>query len=345
MTLNFETRVCLCRIGLLCFVVLVAFSRVLAQSPPSAASAEALIAAGHPDEALEQLNHLIQSPSAWKVEYLRGMAFYMKGEMLKASAAFAKAVEQDPANLDAAEMQGVSLFRAGRPAEATPLLERAHRSVPAANIDPNYVLGLCYIQTQRYDDARIAFAHQYGFAPKSAQAYLLEARMLLRQDYLPVAEEAGRKALALSPTLPGIHLLLGQIALAQSKISDAIAHFQQERDLDPLDGLPYERLADAYIRGGDFSRAQQALDQAILLEPNVSIPYILLGKVLLKQENPFMAKMYLERALQMDPRNSMAHFLLGRAYRSLGQKNDSTREFDIAAKIQAASAPKLESAQ
>ncbi len=102
-------------------------------------------------------------------------------------------------------------------------------------------------------------------------------------------------------------------------------------------------MGDAYIRLGDFSRAQEALDRALLLEPNVSIPYLLLGKVLLKQQNPFMAKMYLERSLQMDPRNYMAHFLLGQAYRSLGQVDDAKREYQAAVKIQTASEPKLES--
>ena len=108
--------------------------------------------------------------------------------------------------------------------------------------------------------------------------------MLLRQDYLPVAEKAARKALALNPTLPRAHLLLGESALAQAKISEAIAQFEQESVLNPLDGAAYDRLGDAYIRLGDFSRAQEALDRALLLEPNVSIPYLLLGKVLLKQQ-------------------------------------------------------------
>ena len=284
-----------------------------------------------------------EQPEPAGVEYLRGMVFYQRDKMAEAAAAFAKAVTQDPKNFDAMQMEGVSLFRAGKSADAIPLLEQAHRSVPNANVDPNYVLGLCYMDTRRYDEARKAFAGQYGFAPESAPAYALAARMLLRRDYLPVAEESARKAVALNPELPQAHFLLGEIALAHGQSADAIAAFEQERNLNPLDGAVYERLGDAYIRAGDFDRAQQALNRAILLEPNANAPYILLGKVLLKQRNSLMAKMYLEHALQIDPKNYMAHYLLGQAYRDLGRGDDATREYQAAEQIQRANAPHFES--
>lgn len=310
------------------------------------AQAEDLVNSGHLDQALQKLDTLAaEQPEPAGVEYLRGMVFYQQGKMTQATAAFAKAVVQDPKNLEAMQMEGVSLFRDGKSAEAVPLLEQAHRSVPNANVDPNYVLGLCYMDTRRYDDARRAFAGQYGFPPDSAPAYLLAARMLLRRDYLPIAEESARKALALNPALPQAHLLLGEIELAHGQSADALADLEKERDLNPLDGAVYEHLGDAYIRAGDFDRAQQALDRAVLLEPNVNAPFILLGKVLLKQQNSMMAKMYLERALQMDPRNYMAHYLLGQAYRSLGRADDAAREYQAAEQIQAASAPKFESPQ
>jgi predicted Zn-dependent protease len=156
---------------------------------------------------------------------------------------------------------------------------------------------------------------------------------------------SARKALALNPGLPRAHLLLGEIALAHGQLPNAIADFEQERDLDPLNGAVYERLGDTYIRAGDFDRAQQALDRAVLLEPTVNIPFILLGKVLLKQQNSLMAKMYLEHALQMDPKNYMAHYLLGQAYRALGRSDDAAREYHAAEQIQGDSAPHLESPQ
>jgi tetratricopeptide (TPR) repeat protein len=322
--------------------LLLAVQIAWSQASASIATAEALIASGRLDQGLQQLS-AVQNDQKGRVEHVRGMAFYLKGELNKAATAFADAVAKDPKNLDAVEMEGVSLFRLGRSGEAIPLLEKAHITVPEANIDPQYVLGLCYMDSDRYDDARKAFASQYGFPPESAEAYLLEGRMLLRRNLLPAAVDAAHKALMLRSSLPQAHLVLGQIALAQGNTSAAITEFERERELNPLDGAPYERLGDAYIRSGQFELAQQALNRAVLLEPNVSVPYLLLGKALLKQQNPFMAKLYLERALQMDPRNYMAHFLLGKTYRSLGQNADATREYDAAVKIQTASAPKIES--
>ena len=308
--------------------------------------AQDLSDSGHLDQALQQLDALAaQQPEPAGVEYLRGMVFYQQDKMAGAAAAFATAVAQDSKNLEAVQMEGVSLFRGGKSAEAVPLLEQARRSVPNANVDPNYVLGLCYIDTRRFDDARKAFAGQYGFAADSAPAYLLAARMLLRRDYLPAAEESARQALALNARLPQAHFLLGEIALAQGQPAKAIAELEQERDINPLDGAVYERLGDAHIRSGEFDSAQQALNRAVLLEPNVNAPFILLGKVFLKQKNSLMAKMYLEHALQMDPRNYMAHYLLGQAYRALGRTEDATREYQAAEQIQTATAPHLESPQ
>jgi tetratricopeptide (TPR) repeat protein len=169
--------------------------------------------------------------------------------------------------------------------------------------------------------------------------------MLLRRDSLPAAEESAREAVGLNPRLPQAHLLLGEVALAQGQSADAIANFEKERDLNPLDGAVYERLGDAYVRDGDLDRAQQALDRAVLLEPTVDAPFILLGKVMLQQKNSWMAGMYLEHALQMDPRNSMAHYLLGQAYRALGRTDDAAREYKAVEEIRVASMPRLESLQ
>jgi predicted Zn-dependent protease len=317
-------------------------------SPPveRTAAAEKLIQEGRMVEALRALDPLAaQIPEPAGVEKLRAMALYQENKLEDAAAAFQRAAAQDPNDIEAVQMQGVTLFRMGRPADAIPLLERSRAqkvtSTTGANVDGNYVLGLCYMDTRRYDDARRAFAAQYGFPSDGAEAYLLSARLLFRREYMPAAIAGAQKALALSPKMPLVHELLGEIALAQSRPADAIAEFEQERVVNPLYGGLYDRLGDAYLRAGEYDKAQQALNRAVLLEPASTGPYILLGKVLLKQRNAAMATMYLERARNMDPNNFMTHSLLGQAYRAAGRTDDAERETAKAVELQAATAPKL----
>jgi len=294
------------------------------------AAVRKLIDQGQPKEALRQLDVLAaQQPEASGVERLRGMAFYTEGNLSQADQALAKALTENSKDVLAAEIRGLTLFRMGRTAEAIPLLEGIHEWVPGAKVDPSYVLALCYLDTRRYDDARHAFARQFGFEPDSAAAYLLAGRMLLRHEFLPVAQESTKKAVELDPKLPLAHQLLGEIALAGQHTEEA------------LFGGIYDRLGDAYTRTGQYPKALQSLQQAVLLEPNSTGPYILLGKVMLKQQDAASAAMYLERAEKMDPANYMTHSLLGQAYRAMGRTEEATHETETAEKLQSA-APKLE---
>jgi tetratricopeptide (TPR) repeat protein len=324
-------------------------SRVLdaqTETAPALDRAQALVSSGRFSEAMQQIDALAaQKPEPAGVERLRGTAFYAQGKMAEAAAAFAVAASQDPKDLQSIQMRGVALYRMGKPAEAIPLLEKAHGSIPTANVEGDYVLGLCYMDTRRYDDARRAFAAQYQFAPDSAEAYLLAARLLLRREYLPAAIASAQKAAAIAPSLPLVHELLGEVALAQADLPGSIAEFEKERKLNPLFGGVYDRLGDAYTRSGQYDKAQQALNRAVLLEPNSTGPYILLGKVLLKQRDPVLATMYLQRAVAMDPSNYIAHSLLGQAYRATGRADDAQKETQTAERIQAGNTPKLETPQ
>ena len=308
------------------------------------AKARQLIDSGRAEEALQQLQILgAARPVPDGIDRVRGLAFYAQAKLSDADASFAAALQQNPRDQEAAQMRGLTLFRLGLPAAAIPLLEGAQGWGSDTKVDPSYVLALCYMDTRRYDDARHAFATQYGFPGDSASAYLLAARMLFRREFLPVAKEFAAKALEKDPQLPRTHALLGEIALAGNHLDEAIAELEKERVRDPLDGEVYDRLGDAYYRAGQYPEAERSLQRAVLIEPNSTGPYILLGKVLLQRRDPLGAATYLERARSMDPANYRTHSLLGQAYRALGRREDANREVQTAQRLQAASEPKLES--
>ena len=310
---------------------------------PDAAELERMVETGRAEKVLPQLTQLAgEAPPMRGIQRVRGSALYALNRFQEADDAFRAALVQDPNDTAAMQLRGLTLFRLGRPAEAIPLLEKAHTWTTETRVDPNYVLALCYLDTRRYDDSRRAFAEQYGFAPESGAAHLLMARMLLRRESVAVAQAEAQRALELEPGLPLAHELLGEAALAGEHLDVATTEFELEAKRNPLFAGVYDRLGDAYARKGDLVRAQQALERALLLEPTATAPYILLGKVLLKRQDPVSATGYLERAERMDPANSMTHNLLAQAYRGVGRAEEAHRENELAQKLQADGVPKHE---
>jgi tetratricopeptide (TPR) repeat protein len=304
-----------------------------------------LASTGLSEEALKQLDALAATqPEMPGLEDVRGLALYNLGRFAEAHSAYQKALARDSKDAEAAQMDGLTLFRLGRPADAIPLLEAAGTKAQQ-KADPSYVLAMCYTQTRRYDDARHAYARQYGFAQDSAPAYLLSARMLLRGEYLPIAQQFANEALKLDPKLPLAHEVLGEIALALNHTDEAIAQFEQEHMTNPLEPAPYERLGDVYGRTGRYADARASLQRAVLLEPNATGPYILLGKTTLKEGDAVSALTYLQHAEAMDPANYITHNLLAQTYRVLGRSADATRELGLTEKLQADDSPKSAASQ
>jgi predicted Zn-dependent protease len=312
-----------------------------AVTAPTFESAKELAGRGRIDQAMAQLDQLAaQNPVPAGVERLRGIILYQKEQFTEAIDAFTKAAAEDPNDRESIEMHGVSLFRLGRIQDAIPYLEKGRAAVESANIDPNYVLALCYADVARYDDSRHAFAAQFGFAPDSAQAYLLAGRMFLRRELRDEAGVQATKALAIDPALPLAHELLGEVALARGDTAGAIEELEAERKVNPLNPDLYDRLGDAYLRSGQYTQAQLALDRAVLLEPSATGPFILLGEVFLKLKQPIQALQYLDHAEKMDPSNYITHNLLGQAYRAIGQIAAANREFKMVVDLQHRDDPK-----
>jgi tetratricopeptide (TPR) repeat protein len=320
------------------FFLLVSVTCCAAQLPatPAPAASDPLTQAqqaldhNHADEAVAILKQM--PPNAKGVEHELGLAFYRTGKLVEARDAFNLAIQQDAQDIESVQMEGLTLFRLGQPAAAIPFLERVRQWTPNAGTDANYVLGLCYLNANRYDDARKAFAAQYGEDPQSAAAWLLLATMLEHANLPRQAAVEAQKALDVNPQLPLAHFLLGQLALLDSDIDLALKEFTAEQRINPGYAPVYERLGDAYFRTSQLDLAQQALTKALSLDTTSTGPFILMGRVLLRRQDARTAIMYLEHAEKMDPANYITHASLAQAYRISGQEDEAKRENELAAK-------------
>ncbi len=248
---------------------------------PMLSEARRLSQEGKFDEAIGKLEALaLKEPELKGLARELGITYYKKSDYLKAVASFKKALEENPGDNEAVQLMGLSYYLAGRPAEAIGPLEKVQTWYPSANVDAAYILGICYVQTKDYANARKAFARMFVVPGDSAASYLFTARMLLRQDFAPVAEEYAKKAVELDPKLPLAHLLLGEIYLYKSRLPEAVEQFQKELELNPGEAGVYYKLADAYSRTQKYEEAEKLLQRSIWLDATSTGPFILMGKVL-----------------------------------------------------------------
>lgn len=302
---------------------------------PAFAEIRRLSEQGKFDEAIAQLEALkSKQPDLKGLSHEMGVIYYKKSDLLKAVASFKKALDEDPGDSEAVQLMGLSYYLAGRPAEAIAPLEKVQTWFPSANVDAAYILGVCYMQTKDYPSARRAFAKMFDVPADSAAAYMFTARMLLRQDFAPVAEEYAKKAMELDPKLPRAHMLLGELYIYKSRIPEAVEQLQKELELNPGEAAVYYKLADAYSRLQKYEEAEKLLQRSIWLDATSTGPYILMGKVLEKKGETALAVRALQHAISMDPNNPMPHHLLGQAYRELGRTEDAERELKLAEQLQ-----------
>lgn len=279
---------------------------------------------GKTDEAIASLEAHVPSTKGLALEL--GTAYYKKSDFPKAIEYLKKATAEDPANREAVQLLGMSYYAGGHPADAIPLLEKVQGWIARANVDGYYILGTCYIQTRNYDQARQSFAKMFDVPGDSAAAYLFTARMLLRQEYDPIAEEYAQKAVSLDPKLPLAHYLLGELYMYKSRMPESIAEFERELTINPAHAATYYKLADAYSRVQKYDDAQRLLQRSIRLDATSSVPFILMGKVLEKKGDYDLAVLSLKHAVTMEPNNPTTHYLLGEAYRDMGNKESAEVE-------------------
>lgn len=301
---------------------------------PEFAPARKLIDQGRADDAISELENIEKrNPSAKGLALELGTAYYKKSDFPKAIEYLKKATAEDPANGEAVQLLGMSYYAGGHPADAIPLLEKVQGWIPRANTDSYFILGTCYIQTRNYDQARRSFAKMFEVPEDSAAAYLFTAKMLLRQEYDPIAEEYAQKAATLDPKLPLAHFLLGELYIYKSRLPEAIGEFQKELAINPAHAETYYKLADAYSRVQKFDEAQRLLQRSIRLDSTASGPFILMGKVLEKKGDYDLAVLALRHAVAMEPNNPTTHHLLGQAYRDMGKKEEAESELKLAEQL------------
>src|SRR5436305_635758 len=152
------------------------------QSAPDFTDARHFMQQGNCDQAIAQLQELsAKDPGLKGLPHELGIAYYKKGDYIKAMDSLKAAIEQDPHDNEAVQLLGLSYYLSGRPADAIPLLEKVQTWYPRATVDAT-----------------------------STGPYILMGKVLEKKGEPELAVRSLRHALAMDPNNPITHHLLGQ---------------------------------------------------------------------------------------------------------------------------------------
>lgn len=218
-------------------------------------------------------------------------------------------------------------------------LSRSHRAVNAAAQDL-YFRGLFATRsgTTEGADSAIRYFQQSiqadrGYAPAYAAMAEVYAVWYPGQsgprETMPKAQEAARKAVALDPTLPAAHCVLGNIELWHEwNWVDAEKEFRRALELDPNYAAAHNSYARELVILGRRDEALAQVKQANSLDP-----YSEGGEGDFPIWISYLAHQYdegerLARAkIELDPNYPWAHYDLALIYEQMGKVTESVEEY------------------
>lgn len=172
-----------------------------------------------------------------------------------------------PAASDALARAQELLFRKHDPAASIPEFMKAVKADPWYG--PGYVLlGLAYMQTQRWGDAEWAFTEATKVEPGNAQAYLGLGSALNEQHDYTGAQKALEHSLELDPNSAEAHYELARTFGALGKWELAAPHAQRAIEINPDYAGPHALMGNVYLDRQDLKPALVEFREYLRLAPD-----------------------------------------------------------------------------
>ena len=131
--------------------------------------------------------------------------------------------------------------------------------------------------------ARAALDRSLVLAPDDAQALGLQGRIEQLEMNYPAAEASFLESAARDPLLPRANLIhgrLGQVALAQGRLDEALEHFRRALRVDDSNAVQHMTYAGALWSTGEYREAIPAADAGLsLVESGITHAYLYVIKV------------------------------------------------------------------
>jgi putative PEP-CTERM system TPR-repeat lipoprotein len=295
---------------------------------------------GETSKAVAELESMLKIyPQSPQVLYQLGLAYLANGETEKAIASLKQAITLAPDFADAVILLAGIHIRMGEPnaaivslqqlvqrhpeiSRAWLLLADAYRSADDFDNalavyrqlerlfprDPqvSWLMGLLFVQHKNADEAREAFNKALELVPDYLPALEQLVNLDLAEKQYPAALQRVQNLLEKNSNLPGLHLLLAKIFLAQNDTKQAEASLLKAIALQPDSSAAYFMLAELYANSAQHQKALANLQDVLAKNPKDVQALMLMGVIYDQQKNHAAARETYEKLLAINPNFSPA---------------------------------------
>ncbi|MGI9104072.1 MAG: tetratricopeptide repeat protein [Terriglobales bacterium] len=241
-----------------------------------------------------------------------------EADLMTAAVQANTAVSLAPQSAPAHYVMGMVRNREGNVAEART------QWLAALDADAHFVPARLLLAQQALDAGDAKGAEEYVVQvvrdePGNTRALDVFARVLTAEKRYSAAIVIAQRSQALDSTAPEPHLALGQIAMEQHRLGQALIQFEQAVLLQPHSRDAMEGLTRVY-KTGKITRAMLAKMEHVAAAPPPSAALMEIAGRLYADHGWYGdAKRCLEQALHMDPQRTTAAAALAKTYATTGE--------------------------
>jgi tetratricopeptide (TPR) repeat protein len=293
----------------------------------------ALAGLGQYEEAISEYKIALKQSSSPAARLNLSLAYYKMGHISDAAIELNRVHREEPANTQAVMLLADCDLRMGKNQQTIQLLE------PLSKTDPDdlavaYMLGTALLRNKQRDEGAAVIDRILRHSD-SAQSHLLMGMTKFEAMEYPQAIEDLAKAAEIDPSLPDVYSYLGQAQMASGDMQSARQDFEKELARNPNDFESNVRLAVLLKEDGNYERAHQLLDRALLVRPDDPGALYQVGAVYLAAGDLNRASSVLQSVVKQYPDFLEAHVSLAQVYYRLRRKEEGDHEREIVQKLKA----------
>lgn len=292
--------------------------------------AEQLIRSGHSQEGLEALAKAAATPGASAESEDRiGFLFAVLGRRSEAADHFEKSISLNRAYAPAHYHLGVARWIEKDTDRGLPELQEAAKLQPAV-FDYRYRLGSAYLELGRYEEASSELKAAVSIDQSQAAAWKALGQALRRKLEFDGAVDAYRRAVELNPNDNEMRNGYATLLIEARDPERAIEESKKVLMRDPANAAAQMNIGYAYLKTGEFDKAEKAYRAAVTDDPKSPAAHYDLAIALKMKDQLEAAQNELRAAVELDPSLAEAHYTLGITCWQLGDFSATKQEMKAA---------------